>query len=134
MGFADFFRKKSSSNVAKDRLKLVLVSDQMCIRDSPEGSRATFQYDKQVNRLLTEENLDKVEKLGKIADELNITMSVLALAWILNKPLISSVITGASNPNQLLSNLAASGFTISKEVDDQIEKILNFERFERNIG
>lgn len=100
----------------------------------PEGSRATFQYDKQVNRLLTEENLDKVEKLGKIADELNITMSVLALAWILNKPLISSVITGASNPNQLLSNLAASGFTISKEVDDQIEKILNFERFERNIG
>lgn len=27
MGFADFFRKKSSSNVAKDRLKLVLVSD-----------------------------------------------------------------------------------------------------------
>ena len=27
MGFADFFRKKSSSNVAKDRLKMVLVSD-----------------------------------------------------------------------------------------------------------
>ena len=27
MGFADFFRKKSSSNIAKDRLKLVLVSD-----------------------------------------------------------------------------------------------------------
>ncbi|HAU88203.1 MAG TPA: cell division topological specificity factor MinE [Lachnospiraceae bacterium] len=27
MGFADFFRKKSSGNVAKDRLKLVLVSD-----------------------------------------------------------------------------------------------------------
>lgn len=27
MGFADFFKKKSSGNVAKDRLKLVLVSD-----------------------------------------------------------------------------------------------------------
>ena len=27
MGLADFFRKKSSSNIAKDRLKLVLVSD-----------------------------------------------------------------------------------------------------------
>ncbi len=27
MGFSDFFRKKSSSNIAKDRLKLVLVSD-----------------------------------------------------------------------------------------------------------
>ena len=27
MGFADFFRKKSSGNIAKDRLKLVLVSD-----------------------------------------------------------------------------------------------------------
>ena len=27
MGFSDFFRKKASSNIAKDRLKLVLVSD-----------------------------------------------------------------------------------------------------------
>ena len=36
MGFADFFRKKSSSNVAKDRLKMVLVSDRAnCSPDIP---------------------------------------------------------------------------------------------------
>lgn len=36
----------------------------------PEGSRATHQADRQVNNLLTDENLDKVEKLSKIAEEL----------------------------------------------------------------
>ena len=37
MGFSDFFRKKSSSNVAKDRLKMVLVSDRAnCSHESME--------------------------------------------------------------------------------------------------
>lgn len=53
----------------------------------PEGSRATHQVDKQINNLLTDENLDKVEKLTKIAKELGTNMSVLALSWILRKRL-----------------------------------------------
>ncbi|MCR4823503.1 MAG: aldo/keto reductase [Treponema sp.] len=48
----------------------------------PEGSRATHQADKQINKLLTDENLDKVEKLKKIAEDLGTNMSILALAWI----------------------------------------------------
>lgn len=76
----------------------------------PEGSRATHQADKQINNMLTDENLDKVEAMTKIADELGVTMSVLALSWILKKDIISSVITGASKPSQLESNLAASEF------------------------
>ena len=67
----------------------------------PEGSRATHQADKQINALLTDENLDKVEKLSQIAADLGTTMPVLALAWILRKDIISSVITGASKPSQL---------------------------------
>lgn len=54
----------------------------------PEGSRATHQADKQVNALLTDENLDKVEALSAIAAELGTNMSVLALAWILRKDCI----------------------------------------------
>ncbi len=100
----------------------------------PEGSRATHQADKQINNLLTAENLDKVEQLQKIAGELGTNMSVLALSWILRKQIISSVITGASRPEQLENNIAASGFVIPEDALEEIEKILGFQRFERHVG
>lgn len=100
----------------------------------PEGSRATHQADKQVNHLLTDENLDKVAAMEKIAKALGITMSVLALAWILRKGIISSVITGASKPSQLESNLTATGFKIPEEALEEIDKILEFTPFERHVG
>ncbi|MCR5217044.1 aldo/keto reductase family protein [Treponema sp.] len=100
----------------------------------PEGSRATFQWDKQVNNLLTDENLNKVEKLEKIAAELGCKVSVLALAWILTKPAISSVITGASKSEQLKENVKASDLVIPSDAMEEIEKILGFTRFERHVG
>ena len=100
----------------------------------PEGSRATHQADRQINNLLTDENLDKVEKLEKIAAELGTNMSVLALAWILSHNVISSVITGASKSSQLENNLIASGFVIPEDAMKEIEEILAFNRFERHVG
>ncbi len=100
----------------------------------PEGSRATHQFDKQINKLLTDENLDKVEKLIKIAGDLGITMSQLALSWILRKKVITSVITGASKPEQLESNVNASGIVLSSDVLQEIEKILDYKPFFRRIG
>jgi len=100
----------------------------------PEGSRATHQADKQINNLLTEENLGKVDRLKKIAAELGVSMPVLALSWILRENIISSVITGASKVSQLESNLAASGFEIPADALADIEKILDFHRFERHVG
>lgn len=100
----------------------------------PEGSRATHQADKQINNLLTDENLDRVDKLSKIAEELGTNMSVLALSWILRKSIISSVITGASKPSQLENNLAAADFKIPADALEEIEKILDFKRFERHVG
>ncbi|MCC4383088.1 aldo/keto reductase family protein [Limosilactobacillus reuteri] len=100
----------------------------------PAGSRATHQADKQINHLLTDQNLDKVEQLSKIAKELNTNMAVLALAWILSHKEISSVITGASKPSQLANNLAAVNLTIPQDALDEIEKILGFHRFERHVG
>ncbi|MDE7372623.1 MAG: aldo/keto reductase family protein, partial [Clostridia bacterium] len=78
----------------------------------PAGSRATWQEDKQLVNLLTDENLDKVEKLIPIAEKLGIPLSTLALSWILRKKQITSVITGASKPEQLLSNTKASGLEL----------------------
>lgn len=100
----------------------------------PAGSRATHQADKQINRLLTDKNLETVEKLSDVADQLDVPLAVLALAWILRLPQISSVITGASKPEQLESNLAASGFKIPADALDEIDKILNYHPFIRKIG
>ena len=100
----------------------------------PAGSRATHQADRQINALLTDENLGKVERLSRIADGLGASLSVLALAWILRLPQISSVITGASKPEQLEANVAASGFRIPQDALDEIEGILDYHPFVRKIG
>ena len=100
----------------------------------PEGSRATWQADKQINNLLTENNLDKVERLLKVADALGVPLSVLALAWILRKKQVTSVITGASKPSQLEANVKASGFSIPDDALDEIEGILAYKPFVRKIG
>ncbi len=100
----------------------------------PEGSRATWQADRQINNLLTDENLDKVERLLQVAEKLGVPMSVLALAWILRKKQISSVITGASKPSQLQSNVRASGFSIPQDALEEIENILDYHPFVRRIG
>ena len=100
----------------------------------PAGSRATHQADRQINNLLTDENLTKVDELAKVADELGVSLSVLALAWILRLPQISSVITGASKPEQLEANIAASGLRLPQDALDEIERILNYHPFVRKIG
>ena len=100
----------------------------------PAGSRATWQADHQINDLLTDENLGKVEDLLKVADGLGVKMPTLALAWILRLPAISSVIVGASRPSQLDSSLAAAGIELPADALAEIDRILGFERFERHVG
>lgn len=100
----------------------------------PAGSRATWQADRQINALLTDDNLDKVERLAKVAERLGVALPVLALAWILRRKQVTSVITGASKPAQLQANVAASGFAIPQDALDEIEEILDYHPFVRKIG
>lgn len=100
----------------------------------PAGSRATWQSDHQINDLLTDDHLDKVERLLKVADGLGVPLSVLALAWDLRLPEVTSVIAGASKPSQLESNLAAAGFKIPTDALAEIEVILDYHPFRRHIG
>jgi len=51
------------------------------------------------------ENLKKVDKLKPIAEKLNCTLSQLALAWCLKNPNVTSIITGASRPEQIEENV-----------------------------
>src|SRR6202795_4464203 len=58
--------------------------------------------------VLKPERLEKVRRLGKLAAELNLSQSVLAIAWCLKNPHVSTVILGASKIAQLEENLLAS--------------------------
>ncbi|MCG8348615.1 MAG: aldo/keto reductase family protein [Chloroflexales bacterium] len=76
-------------------------------------------------RYLNDANVRKVKQLKPIADELGIARSQLALAWILRKPGVSSVITGATRPAQVQENVKASEVELSAEVIARIDEILN---------
>jgi aryl-alcohol dehydrogenase-like predicted oxidoreductase len=58
--------------------------------------------------MLTDESRNqKISKLGLLADGLGCTLSQLALGWCLLNPRVSSVITGASRPEQVKENMQA---------------------------
>ncbi|KAF9021635.1 voltage-gated potassium channel beta-2 subunit [Hymenopellis radicata] len=69
-----------------------------------------------------QEKLRKVRELTKIADELQTTMASLALAWVARNPNTSTVILGASRPEQVLENLKALE-VLPKLTNDVLERI-----------
>lgn len=89
----------------------------------PEGSRATTH--EWMAKGITEETVDKVRQLSEIAADLGVSMAQLALAWLLRRPEISSVITGASRPQQVLDNVKAAEITLDPAALDAIEEILD---------
>lgn len=70
--------------------------------------------------------VQKVNKLQPIADKLGVKMSVLALAWVLKNPNVSSAIIGASSPEQVFENMLALGVVdkLTPEIMDEIDGIL----------
>jgi aryl-alcohol dehydrogenase-like predicted oxidoreductase len=67
-----------------------------------------------------------VKGMKAVADDLGCTRAQLAIAWCLKNPNVSSVITGASKPEQVLENMKALGVAKSLHPShmDRIEKLL----------
>jgi 1-deoxyxylulose-5-phosphate synthase len=74
-----------------------------------DETRAAARGDGFMSRFLAEDVLERVQRLGPVADGLGITTAQLALAWILHEPNVASAIVGASRPEQLRDNAAAPG-------------------------
>ena len=88
----------------------------------PEGTRmAAGEF---YQRSMTDENFDKVEKLSAFANERDHTVGELAIAWLLAQPAVCSVIAGASKPEQVIQNVAASDWTLTPEDLQAIDEIL----------
>jgi aryl-alcohol dehydrogenase-like predicted oxidoreductase len=77
-----------------------------------------------MNRFLNNEILMAVEKLKPIAADENLSMAQLALAWVLREERVSSAIIGATKPEQIVDNAAASDVQLSSETLTAIDKIL----------
>lgn len=91
----------------------------------PEDSRAADPRSNiYLKDNLTEENLEKVEQLMKIAEEVGVSLPQLALAWILHQPGITSALIGASKPEQVEENVKAVEIDLSSEILDRIEEII----------
>jgi aryl-alcohol dehydrogenase-like predicted oxidoreductase len=95
-------------------------------RKPPEGTRAA---DPKQNQFMNGGNLDEaqlqnVEKLKPIAEREGLSMAQMALAWCLRKPVISSVIIGASRPQQVDDNASAAGKKLSDETLREIDDVL----------
>ncbi|MBM7566327.1 aldo/keto reductase family protein [Paenibacillus sacheonensis] len=90
--------------------------------DIPADSRAA-KLD-WMHKAITEEKIGKVRKLEGIAQELNVSVGNLALAWILRQPNVASALIGASRPEQVTENAKASGIELNEDIINRIEEIL----------
>jgi voltage-dependent potassium channel beta subunit len=78
------------------------------------------------DRVLNEEKLKKAGELQSLADQLNVPLAKLSLAWCLKNPHVSTVILGASKPEQLKENLTTLEVVplLTTEVMEKIETIM----------
>jgi voltage-dependent potassium channel beta subunit len=99
-------------------------------RGIPEGSRVTVPGYEWLKANLEsprgQDKLEKTKRLSQIASDLGISTAQLAIAWCLKNPNVSTVILGATKPEQLRENLAALGHQtkLTPEVLAQIEAIV----------
>jgi voltage-dependent potassium channel beta subunit len=100
------------------------------MRGIPEGSRFSLRGYEWLKKRFEGPDagamLKKVRKLGRLASGLGLTLPQLAIAWCLKNPHVSTVITGASKPEQVVENMKAVDAVkhLDGEVMAKIEKIL----------
>ncbi len=91
----------------------------------PPGSRATDPGGSGfIQRFLTDDLLERVARLGPIAAEAGLTLAQLAVAWVLHNPAVSAAIIGATRPEQVRENAAASAAQLSPDLLKQIDAAL----------
>jgi len=97
-------------------------------KTEPKNTRLNMEgMDWLKENVIIKDNLKRVSKLEKIAKDLNLSMPVLAIAWCLKNPNVSTVMLGASKLTQLKENFKAieAKSKLTPEVMEKIERALN---------
>jgi len=91
----------------------------------PEDSRAAKSTGFLQTSQVTEEVIGKIKKLNTLAEQRGQTLAQMALAWLLKDARVTSVLIGASKPEQLADSLKAlDNVNFSSEELEHIEQIL----------
>jgi aryl-alcohol dehydrogenase-like predicted oxidoreductase len=94
--------------------------------DPPEGTRAASEeMGGFIAGFFRDDVLEAVQRLRPIADEAGLTMAQLALAWVLREPNVASAIIGATRPEQVHENAAASGVELPDDVLQAVDEALD---------
>jgi aryl-alcohol dehydrogenase-like predicted oxidoreductase len=91
---------------------------------APEGSRMASRDMGRFMERYDDTLLARVQALRPIAGELGISTAQLSLAWILREPNVASAIVGASRPEQVEDNAAASGIELDGATLERIDEVL----------
>jgi voltage-dependent potassium channel beta subunit len=93
----------------------------------PEGSRLAIEgFEWLKERWVQDVKLEKVKKLGVLANEMGVSLAALSIAWTIHNPNVTTAILGATKKEQLFENLKALDVVklLSEEVVVKIEDIL----------
>ncbi|MFL5529637.1 MAG: aldo/keto reductase, partial [Gemmatimonadaceae bacterium] len=88
----------------------------------PEGSRVA-KYER-YRKVLTEENLDRVEALAEYAESKGHTILELAVSWLLAHRVVASVIAGATSADQVRANVTAADWQLEEDDLEEIDNVL----------
>jgi aryl-alcohol dehydrogenase-like predicted oxidoreductase len=103
----------------------VLTGKYLPGQPAPAGSRAADpDLSGIIEKFMSEATLTRVQGLKPLADELGITMAQFAIAWVLQNKNVAAAIVGATKPEQITSNLAASGVVIPHEIMAKVDAVL----------
>lgn len=103
----------------------VLTGKYLPGQELPADTRATSSAGAHfVKNWLREEVLVAVQQLAPIADEMDLTIGQLALAWVLSNDNVAAAIIGASRPEQVVANVHASGITLDAEIKARVDEVL----------
>jgi aryl-alcohol dehydrogenase-like predicted oxidoreductase len=86
----------------------------------PAGTRLANVPAERLERAMSDKNLDRVEKLEQWAADHGHTLLELAMSWLLCRPQVTTVIAGATRPEQVAANAAAAGWKLT---DDELREI-----------
>jgi aryl-alcohol dehydrogenase-like predicted oxidoreductase len=90
----------------------------------PESRAASESMGQMMGNLRDDKVLAAVDGLRPVATDLGLSMAQLALAWVLREPNVASAIIGATRPEQVDDNAAASGVTLDADVLTSIDDAL----------
>ena len=91
---------------------------------APEGTRLALDAN-QSERWITDDNMRAIAALQDWARERGKTLLDLAFAWLLADPIVGTVIAGASSPEQIAQNAAASNWQLTAGERDEVTAILD---------